>query len=104
MFVFYDWPFPQMCTLQRMQPILHSLLILGSVISDCVVFYGDSLIKKAQCCVNQQRRHSKDWQKSITLIKQAVDKQYTFCIVRQSRWICVYIAYKYQPSLIDPRD
>ena len=72
MFVFYDWPFPQMCTLQRMQPTLHSLLILGSVFSDCVVFYGDSLIKKAQCCVNQQRRHSKDWQKSITLIKQAV--------------------------------
>ena len=32
MFVFYDWPFPHMCTLQRMQPI--SLLILGSVFSD----------------------------------------------------------------------
>ena len=28
-----------MCTLQRMQPI--SLLILGSVISDYVVCYGD---------------------------------------------------------------
>ena len=28
-----------MCTLQRMQPI--SLLILGSVFSDYVVFYGD---------------------------------------------------------------
>jgi len=28
-----------MRTLQRMQPI--SLLILGSVFSDCVVFYGD---------------------------------------------------------------
>jgi len=27
------------CTLQRMEPI--SLLILGSVFSDCVVFYGD---------------------------------------------------------------
>ena len=26
MFVFFDWPFPHMCTLQRMQPI--SLLIL----------------------------------------------------------------------------
>jgi len=38
MFVFYDWPFPHMCALQRMQPI--SLLILGSVFSDCVVFYG----------------------------------------------------------------
>ena len=37
--VFYDWPFPNMCTLQRMQPI--SLLILGSVFSDYVVFYGD---------------------------------------------------------------
>jgi len=39
MFVFYDWPFPHMCTLQRMQPI--SRLILDSVFSDCVVFYGD---------------------------------------------------------------
>ena len=39
MFVFYDWPFPHMRTLQRMQPI--SLLILGSVFSDCVVFYGN---------------------------------------------------------------
>ena len=39
MFVFYDWPFAHMCTLQRMQPI--SLLILGSVFSDYVVFYGD---------------------------------------------------------------
>jgi len=39
MFVFYDWPFPNTCTLQRMQPI--SLLILGSVFSDYVVFYGD---------------------------------------------------------------
>jgi len=29
-----------MCTLQRMKPI--SLLILGSLFSDCVVFYGDS--------------------------------------------------------------
>jgi len=28
-----------MCTLQRMKPI--SLFILGSVFSDCVVFYGD---------------------------------------------------------------
>jgi len=29
------------CTLQRMSPI--SLLILGSLFSDCVVFYGDTL-------------------------------------------------------------
>ena len=42
MFVFYDWPFPHMCTTQRMQPI--SLLILGSVFSDCVVFYGDCFL------------------------------------------------------------
>ena len=40
MFVFYDWPFPHMFTAQRMQPIF--LLILGSVFSDCVVFYGDT--------------------------------------------------------------
>jgi len=33
MFVFYEWPFPHICTLQRMQHI--SLLILGSVFSDC---------------------------------------------------------------------
>jgi len=44
MFVFYDWPFPHTCTLQRMQSILYSLLILGSVFSDCVVFYGDNLL------------------------------------------------------------
>jgi len=42
MFVFCDWPFPHMCTLQRMPPI--SLLILGSVFSDYVVFYGDFLL------------------------------------------------------------
>jgi len=39
MFLFCDWPFPYMCILQRMQHI--SILILGSVFSDCVVFYGD---------------------------------------------------------------
>jgi len=39
MFVFYDWPFPHTCTLTKNVPI--SLLILGSVFSDCVVFYGD---------------------------------------------------------------
>jgi len=41
MFLFYNWPFPHMCrpTLQRMQHI--SLLMIGSVFSDCVVFYGD---------------------------------------------------------------
>jgi len=42
MFVFYDLPFPHMCTLQRMQPI--SLLILGSVFSDCDVFHGDNVL------------------------------------------------------------
>jgi len=30
-----------MCILQSMQPIVYSLLILVSVFSDCVVFYGD---------------------------------------------------------------
>jgi len=39
MLVFYDWPSPHMCSLQRTQPI--SLLILGSVSSDRVVFYRD---------------------------------------------------------------
>ena len=40
MYVFYDCPLPHKCTLQRTQPI--SLLVLGSVFSDCVVFYGDN--------------------------------------------------------------
>ena len=39
MFVLLELPFPHMCTLQRMQPI--PFLILGSVFSDCVVFYED---------------------------------------------------------------
>jgi len=43
MFLFYDWPFPHMCTLQRMQPIC--LLILGSVFSDYVVFYWDIIMQ-----------------------------------------------------------
>jgi len=43
MFVFYDWPFPHMCTLQRMQPI--SVLILGSVFSDYVVFMSSEKIR-----------------------------------------------------------
>jgi len=48
MFVFYDWPFPNMCTLQRMQHIF--LLILGSVFSDCVDFYGDIIfVFTARC-------------------------------------------------------
>jgi len=39
MFVFYDWPFPHMCTLHRMYPssIFNSWLNF----SNCVVFYGD---------------------------------------------------------------
>jgi len=41
MFAFYDWPFPHMSTLQRMQPIVYSLLIPGSVFSDFVVFSKD---------------------------------------------------------------
>jgi len=40
MLVFFDWPLPHVCTLQIIQPIL--ILILGSVFSDCVVFYGDN--------------------------------------------------------------
>ena len=41
MFVFYDWPFPHVYLAKKMQPI--SLLILGSVFSDCVIFYGDTI-------------------------------------------------------------
>ena len=35
------------CTLQRMQPILqaYSILILGSVFSDLVVFYNDIMVQ-----------------------------------------------------------
>ena len=33
-----------MCILRSMQPIVYSLLILVSVFSDCVVFYGDSFL------------------------------------------------------------
>jgi len=43
MFVFYDWPFPHMCTLHRTQHIVYFFLILGSDLSDYVVFYGDSI-------------------------------------------------------------
>jgi len=53
MFVFYDWPFPHMCTLQRMQPI--SLLMLGSFFSDCVVFYGDYIVIRPHCMHEVQR-------------------------------------------------
>jgi len=43
MFIFYDWlAISTMCTLQKMQPIF--LLILGSVFSDSVVFYGDNVL------------------------------------------------------------
>jgi len=43
MFIFYDWlAISTMCTLQKMHPI--SLLILGSVFSDSVVFYGDNVL------------------------------------------------------------
>jgi len=35
-FVFYDWPFPHMYFAKTV-----ALLILGSVFSDCVIFYGD---------------------------------------------------------------
>ena len=42
MFVFYDWPFPHKCSLQIMEHI--SLLILGLVFSDCVVFYPDIIL------------------------------------------------------------
>ena len=40
MFVFYDWPFPHMYFVENIANNI-SLLILGSVFSDCVVFFGD---------------------------------------------------------------
>jgi len=43
MFVFYDWPFPHMCRLLCKECSLFAFLILGSVFSDCVVFYGDTI-------------------------------------------------------------
>jgi len=41
MFVFHDWPFPHVYFAKNVANII-SLLILGSVFSDCVVFNGDS--------------------------------------------------------------
>ena len=42
MFVFYNWPFPQVYFAKKVG-ILFSLSILGSVFSDCIIFYGDTL-------------------------------------------------------------
>jgi len=39
-FLFYDWPFLYMCNLE--ENLLFSILILGSVFNDYVVFYGDN--------------------------------------------------------------
>jgi len=39
MFVFYDWPFPHMYFAKNVANIVGK--ILGSVFSNCVVFYGD---------------------------------------------------------------
>ena len=41
MFVFHDSPFPHVYFAKNVDNII-SLLILGSVFSDCVVFNGDS--------------------------------------------------------------
>jgi len=38
MFVFYDWPFSHVLS---NNVAYFPILILGSVFSDCVVFYGD---------------------------------------------------------------
>jgi len=55
MFVFYDWPFLHMCTLQRMQPILFSLLILGQFSATVSSFMGigPDLREKANWAVAQ---------------------------------------------------
>ena len=43
MFVFYDWSFSLLtCVLWVWKNVAYFPLILGSVFSDCVVFYGDS--------------------------------------------------------------
>jgi len=46
MFVFYDWPFPDVYFAKHVANIF-SLLILGSVFSDYVVSYGDILLNLA---------------------------------------------------------
>ena len=45
------------CTLQRMSPIEFSLLILGSVFSDCVIFYGDIIFILLTLLVGRQEGH-----------------------------------------------
>ena len=41
--IFYDWPFLHVCITIMQQNLLFSTLILDSVFSDYVVFYGDNL-------------------------------------------------------------
>jgi len=44
MFLLYSWLFVNVCTLQGNLHVLFTL-ILGSVFSDCVIFYGKSNIR-----------------------------------------------------------
>jgi len=58
MSVFYDWPFPHVCRLLCKECSI-SLLVLGSVFSDYVVFYGDNLklnVSKSKEIVFQNSR------------------------------------------------
>jgi len=43
MFVFYDWPFPQTYFAKNVADLFILLIISGSVFSDRVVFYGDTI-------------------------------------------------------------
>ena len=58
MFVFYDWPFLHVYFAKNVANIF-SLLILGSVFSDCVVFYGDDIESVGPVAEDQRdaRRH-----------------------------------------------
>ena len=58
MIVFYDWPFPHVCRLLCKECSI-SLLVLGLVFSDYVVFYGDNLklnVSKSKEIVIQNSR------------------------------------------------
>ena len=55
MFVFYDWPFPRVYFANNAANIIF-FLILGSVFSDSVVFYGDTSLLPNEAAVMTQNK------------------------------------------------
>jgi len=58
-FLFYVWPFLHVRNLE--ENLLCFTLILGSVFSDCVVFYGDSYIALSTWYPDQRVLQSRRW-------------------------------------------